>query len=152
MSTHILPPRANAKNGKAIINLITPNEKSTVQDKPEPAPAAEEIYLVDQSSNIEVEDELVDYNDVPEFTLDTTKAAKIELRDALAKNGLAIRQVLKEHPIKTYYTSPMLEGTIPPEQILLEIPIEDRLNLGLIKDQIIMPMNFFQKWLLPSHY
>jgi hypothetical protein len=149
MSTHILPPRANAKKGEAIINVITPDEKSTVQDKPEPAPAAEEIDPVDQNANIEevepdLNEELVDYNDAPEFTLDTTKAAKIELRDALAKNGLAMRQVLKEHPIKTYYTSPMLEGTISPEQILLEVPAEDRLNLGLIKDQIIMPLNFFQ--------
>ncbi len=103
MSTHILPPRANAKNGKAIINLITPDEKSTVQDKPEPAPATETIDPVDQADNFEgievdLNEELVDYNE--DTILETTKTTKIELRDALAKNGLAVRQVLKEHNIK----------------------------------------------------
>ncbi len=84
--------------------------------------------------------------------METTKATKLELelRDALAKNGLAMRQVLKEHPVKAYYTSTMLVGTILPEDILLEVPAEDRQNLGLIKDEIIMPMNFFQKWVLPT--
>jgi hypothetical protein len=97
------------KRGKSIINLITPDEKVPVQEKPKPAPDAVEVDPVDQNANIEevepdLNEELVDYNDAPELTLDTTKAAKIELRDALAKNGLAMRQVLKEHPIKTYYT------------------------------------------------
>ncbi len=49
-----------------------------------------------------------------------------------------MRQVLKEHNIKAYYTQPMLVGTITPEEILLEAPAEDRQNLGLMKDQIIM--------------
>jgi hypothetical protein len=84
------------------------------------------------------------------MALETTKATKLELRDALAKNGLAMKQVLKEHPVKAYYTSPMLVGTMPPEKILLEIPAEDQQNLGLIKDQVIMLINFFQKWVLPT--
>jgi hypothetical protein len=144
-----------AQKGKTIIDIITRDKTDTAQEEPKPAPDAVEIDSVDQDDNLEgveydPDEELVDYNEAPEFTLDPTKAAKIELRDALAKNGLAMRQVLKEHPIKTYYTSPMLEGAIPPEQILLEVPAEDRLNLGLIKDQITMPLNFFQKWLLPT--
>ncbi len=61
-----------------------------------------------------------------------------------------MRQSLKEHNIKAYYASPMLVGTVPPEEILLEVPAEDRQNVGLMKDQIIMPMNFFQKWLLST--
>jgi hypothetical protein len=100
---------------------------------------AGEIDPVDQDDNIEgVEydptEELVDYNDDPNFILKSTKTTKLELRDALAENGLAMRQSLKEHNIKAYYASPMLVGTIPPEEILLEVPAEDRQNLGLMKD------------------
>jgi hypothetical protein len=144
-----------AKRVKSIINLIKRDEKDPVQGEPKPALAAEEIDPVDQDGNIEgVEydpnEELVDYNDVPDFILKSDKATKLELRDALAKNGLAMRQVFKEHPIKAYYTSPMLVGTIPPEEILLEVPAEDRQNLGLIKDQVIMPVSYFQELVLPT--
>jgi hypothetical protein len=142
-----------AMRGKSIINLIKPDEKDLVQEEPNPAPAAEEIDPFDQDNSLEgVEydpnEELVDYNE--DITLETTKTTKLELRDALAKNGLAMRRSLKEHNIKAYYASPMLVGTIPPEEIMLEVPAEDRQNLGLMKDQIIMPMKLFQKWLLPT--
>jgi hypothetical protein len=142
-----------AQRGKSIINLITPDEKVPAQEKPKPAPATETIDPVGQVDNFEgievdLNEELVDYNE--DTILETTKAIKLELRDTLAKNGLAMRQSLKEHNIKAYYASPILVGTIPPEEVLLEVPAEDRQNLGLMKDQIIMPMNFFQKWLLPT--
>jgi hypothetical protein len=142
-----------AKKIKTIVNIIKRHTNDTAQEEPKPAPAAEEIDPVDQDNSLEgVEydpnEELVDYNE--DITLETTKAIKLELRDALAKNGLAMRQSLKEHNIKAYYASPMLVGTIPPEEILLEVPAEDRQNLVLMKEQIIMPMNFFQKRVLPT--
>ena len=60
------------------------------------------------------------------------------MRDALAENGFALRNVLLSEPIINHYASPLAMEEMSVEDIMSEIPTEDLLHVGAIQDRIIM--------------
>jgi hypothetical protein len=94
------------KNGKTVIN-VNAGINNMVPGEPKPAQTAEDIdHDIEDVDAYDPNEELIDYNEVdPELILAATKAKtpKLELRDALTKNDLAMRKVLREEPMKAYY-------------------------------------------------
>jgi hypothetical protein len=85
-------------------------------------------------------EEVVDYND-----------QQVALKEMLANNGHALREILKSERVKAHYMSPFSkENTMSIEDILLEIPKEDLHEVGVVRNRIFMPAAYVQKWLLPT--
>ena len=73
------------------------------------------------------------------------------LREALANNGFAYRNILRSEKVKQHFTSPFSkENAMSPEDILLEIPKEDLHEVGTVQGRIFMPASFVQKWIIPT--
>ena len=108
--------------------------------------------------------ELIDYNEEDPFLVlnknkngkeavsSGDKEIKIKaLRDKLAENGYALRTVLMNESIHTHYVSPMsTEQEMTIESILSEMTEDDLKGVAIVQDRIFMPVNFVQKWILPT--
>ena len=109
-------------------------------------------------------EELIDYNEedpIPvlnknkngkEAVSSEDKEIKIKaLRDKLAENGYALRAVLMNEHITTHYVSPMsTEQEMTTESILSEMTEDDLKGVAIVQGRIFMPVNFVQKWILPT--
>ena len=86
------------------------------------ANAADVAEDVDSSE----QDELYDYNEEDEIKAAQKEAETKALKEMLANNGFAYRNILRSEQVKQHFTSPFSkENTMSPEDILLEIPKED---------------------------
>ncbi len=73
------------------------------------------------------------------------------LREMLANNGFAYRNILRSEKVKQHFTSPLSkENAMSPEDILLEIPKEDLHEVGVVQRRIYMTASFVQKWIIPT--
>jgi hypothetical protein len=73
------------------------------------------------------------------------------LREMLANNGFAYRNILRSEKVKQHFTSPFSkENAMSPEDILLEIPKEDLHEVGIVQRRMFMPASFVQKWIIPT--
>ncbi len=75
----------------------------------------------------------------------------LTLREKLALNGFALRSVLMDERIQAHYVSPMsteLEMSI--KNILSEIPEDELQAVAIVQDRIFIPVNFVNKWILPT--
>ena len=116
-----------------------------------PLPAsAEKTTVGKETDNNEMEENLIDYNEVDDIVNHSRETKRKILRDALAENGFALRNVLLSEPIINHYASPLAMEEMSVEDIMSEIPTEDLLHVGTIQDRIIMPASFAQKYILPT--
>ena len=97
-------------------------------------------------------DSLIDYNEVEETAADKAAKAKQKaadkkaLKEMLANQGFAMRNILRENHVKAHFTSPLsTENKMSPEDILSEIPKEDLHEVGMVQQRIFMPAFFVQK-------
>jgi hypothetical protein len=111
-----------------------------------PAPAEETTLYLEVKKDTDY-GELVDYNEVDELAVRSPETNRKLLRDALAENGFALRNVLSSEPIVNHYAAPLAMEKM---SIMSEIPTEDLFHVGTIKDRIFMPASFAQKWILPT--
>jgi hypothetical protein len=80
------------------------------------------------------EDELYDYNEEDEIKAAQKEAQQKALKEMLANNGFAYRNILRSERVKQHFTSPFSkENAMSPEDILLEIPKEDLHEVGLVQ-------------------
>jgi hypothetical protein len=128
--------------------------QTTASNEANAAGAAKEMELVDNSEGDASEvDSLIDYNEVDDAAAEAEKKAAEQksLREMLANNGFALRDMLKTERVKAHFTSPFVrENTISPDEIFSEIPKEDLHEVGRVQDRIFMPASFVQKWLIPT--
>jgi hypothetical protein len=104
------------------------------------------------------DDNLIDYNDYNEDGTPTaaaeavTKAAYLnDLCEQFANKGkeYRYRAFLKSEKVKDLYTSPMTME-MSHEDILSEIPTEDKHLVGVVRGMLIMPPSFLHKHLIPT--
>ena len=92
--------------------------------EPIPAPA-EKTTVGKETDNNEMEEDLIDYNEVDDVVNHSHETKRTILRDALAENGFALRNVLLSEPIINHYASPLAMeeylGTILYLQCALEV-------------------------------
>ncbi len=92
------------------------------------------------------EDSLVDYNEDEIAEVAQKVADQKALKEMLANNGFAYRNILRSEKVKQHFTSPFsTENTMSPEDILSEIPKEDLHEVGMVQRRIFMPASFVQK-------
>ena len=104
------------------------------------------------------EDSLVDYSEEEQIQAEITRleaeqklAQQKALKEMLANNGFAYRNILRSEKVKQHFTSPFSkENAMSPEDILLEIPKEDLHEVGLVQRRMYMPASFVQKWIIPT--
>jgi hypothetical protein len=97
------------------------------------------------------EDSLVDYNDFDEIEAAQKAADQKALKEMLANNGFAYRNILRGEKVQQHYTSPFSkENAMSPEDILLEIPKEDLHEVGMVQRRMFIPASFVQKWIIPT--
>ena len=118
------------------------------------ASAAKEDSENDDSEEV---DSLIDYNEVDDAAAElAAKAKKKEadqkaLKEMLANQGFAMRNLLRENHVKAHFTSPFSkENTMSPEDIFSELPKEDLHEVGVVQQRIFMPASFVQKWIIPT--
>ena len=119
-------------------NIVTGNTTSTMSDMDV------ELNGADQMASTEVnaasaandkdtseEDSLVDYNEDDETEAAQKTAYRKALKEMLANNGFAYRNILRSEKVKQHFTSPFSkENAMSPEDILSEIPKEDLHEIG----------------------
>ena len=88
------------------------------------------------------EDSLIDFNEQEEKEAALKAAAETKaLKQMLANNGFAYRNILRSENVKQHFTSPFSkENTMSPEDILSEIPKEDLHEVGMVQRRIYMPV------------
>jgi hypothetical protein len=108
-------------------------------------------------SDVSEEDSLVDYNEVDD-TADAAAEAERRaaeqkaLREMLANNGFALRNILRLNEVKAHFTSPFSkENTMSPEDILSELPKEELHEVGAVQNRIFMPISIFRAKVDNSH-
>ena len=94
-------------------------------------------------------DSLIDYNEVDETPAELAAKAKQKkadqkaLREMLANQGFAMRNILRSNQVKAHFTSPFSkENTMSPEDILSELPKEELHEVGVVQQRIFMPASF----------
>ena len=134
------------------MSSLNPSDTSiakSVLTAPLPA-SAEKTTVGKETDNNEMKENLIDYNEVDDVVNFSRETKRKILRDALAENGFALRNVLLSEPIVNHYASPLAMEEMSVEDIMSEIPTEDLLHVGTIQDRIIMPASFAQKYILPT--
>ena len=130
----------------------------TTSNEVKAADAAMETELVENSEadTSEVES-LIDYNEVEESPAELAAKAKQKkadrkaLKETLANQGFAMRNILRENRVKAHFTSPFsTENQMSPEDIFSELPKEDLHEVGVVQRRIFMPASFVQKWIIPT--
>jgi hypothetical protein len=99
------------------------------------------------------EDSLIDYNEEDEVVA-AQKAAELKaLKEMLANNGFAYRNLLRSERVKQHFTSPFSEeNTMSPEDILLEIPKEDLHEVGMVQNKAYVHVSIFCSEVDNSHH
>ena len=106
-----------------------------------------ELNRADQTASTEVnaasaandkdtseEDSLVDYNEEDDTETAQKVADQKALKEMLANNGFAYRNILRSEKVEQHFTSPFSkENTMSPEDILSEIPKEDLHEVGMVQ-------------------
>ncbi len=108
------------------MSSLNPSDTSiakSVLTEPIPAPAEKTTVRkeTDDTSN-EMEEDLIDYNEVDAVVNHSRETKRKILRDALAENGFALRNVLLSEPIINHYASPLAMEEMSVEDIMSEIP------------------------------
>ena len=87
------------------MGFLNPSDTSIATSVPsEPIPAlAVETTVGKETDNDEVEEDLIDYNEVDEAANHSRETKRKLLRDALAENGFALRNVLLSEPMINHY-------------------------------------------------
>jgi hypothetical protein len=130
------------------MSSLNPSDTSitkSVLTEPIPAPA-EKTTIGKEIDNNEMEEDLIDYNEVDE----AANHSRETKRKLFIINYFALRNVLLSEPIINYYTSPLAMEEMSVEDIMSEIPTEDLLKVGTIRERIFMPASFVQKYILPT--
>jgi hypothetical protein len=127
--------------------------QQTASTEASAADAANDL-VVNSEGDASETDSLIDYNDeVDETAAEAEKKAAEQkaLREMLANNGLALRDILKTERVRSHYTSPFArKNTMSPEEIFSEMPKEDLHEVGVVQNRIFIPASFVQKWLIPT--
>ena len=85
----------------------------------------------EDSDTSEVDEDLLDYNELEAVEKAAEQRA---LREMLANNGFALRNILRSERVKSHFTSPFSkEDEMSVEDILLEIPPEDLHEVGMVQ-------------------
>ena len=102
-----------------------------------PVPAEKTTLDLEVKDDLDTDyGELIDYNEVDELAVRSPEINRKLLRDALAENGFALRTVLLSEPIVNHYASPLaMMEKMSVDDIMSEIPTEDLLHVGIIKDR-----------------
>ena len=96
-------------------------------------------------------DSLLGFNDEIAVEAAEKAAERKALKEMLAKNGFAMRNILRSEQVKSHFTSPFSkENEMSLEDILSEIPKEDLHEVGMVQKRIYMPASFVQKWVIPT--
>ena len=113
----------------------------------------EVIMSVEEGSDTsEVDEELIDYNEQDEIDAAAKAAERKALKEMLAKNGFAMKNILRTEQVKSHFTFPFSkENEMSLEDILSEIPKEDLHEVGMVQKRIYMPASFVQKWVIPAY-
>ena len=112
--------------------------------------AVANINMSVDNMDIAEDGEISDYHQVLREEARQRKARSETVRKRIADNGFALRKTLMGETIKGYYPSPLSMEEMSIADLLSEIPDEDLLFVGSIKDRIYMPAEFFQKWVRPT--
>jgi hypothetical protein len=97
------------------------------------------------------EDSLFDYNDEDKIKAAQKEAETKALKEMLANNGFAYRNILRSEKVKQHFTFPFSnENAMSPEDILSEIPKDDLHEVGVVQRRIFIPASFVQKWIIPT--
>ena len=123
----------------------------------EPNGADQMASVEDRATNVaedndsSEQDSLYDYNKEDEIKAAQKEAETKALKEMLANNGFAYRNILRSEKVKQHFTSPFSkENTMSPEDILLEIPKEDLHEVGLVQRRMYMPASFVHRWIIPT--
>ena len=109
------------------------------------------MAVKEDSDTSEVDEELIDYNEQDEIDAAEKAAERKALKEMLANNGFALRNILRSEKVKSHFTSPFSkENEMSLEDILSEIPKEDLHEVGMVQRRIYMPASFVQKWVIPT--
>jgi hypothetical protein len=83
------------------MSFLNPSDTSIATSVPtEPIPVlAVETTVGEETDNNEIEEDLIDYNEVGEAANHSRETKRKLLRDALAENGFALRNILLSGPI-----------------------------------------------------
>ncbi len=125
----------------------------TASNEANAARAATEMELVENSEgDASEEDSLIDYNEVDDpAEAEKKRAEQKALREMLANQGFAMRNLLRENQVKAHFTSPFSkENLMSPDDILSELPKAELHEVGVVQNRIFMPASFVQKWIIPT--
>ena len=96
------------------MSSLNPSDTSiakSVLTEPIPAAPAEKTTVGKETDNNEMDEDLIDYNEVDEVVNHSRETKRKILRDALAENGFALRNVLLSEPVINHYASPLAMKT-----------------------------------------
>ncbi len=94
---------------------------------------------------------MVDYNEDDEIEAAQKAVDQKALKEMLANNGFAYRNILRSEKVEQHFTSPFSkENTMSSEDILSKIPKEDLHEVGMVQRRMFMPASFVQKWVIPT--
>ena len=113
---------------------------------------SEEDTIVDEDDDDLTDGELIDYTEdgTAAAVEAAAKADRLKnLREKFASQGKEYRTLLKSEKVKDLFTSTMTIE-MSAEDILSEIPNEELHNVGVVKELLIMPPGFVQKYVLPA--
>ena len=146
----------------------------TVSSEAEAAVAANNLDMEIENSSSggtghEYDSNLVDYNECNPNDEDPVPALKrgangqeaaspndretkkTALKEKLAQNGFALRTILMDERISAHYVSPMAtEDETSIEEILLELPDEEMMDVAIVQGHMYMPLPLARKYILPS--
>ena len=100
------------------MSSLNPSDTSiakSVLTEPIPAPA-EKTTVGKETDNNEMEENLIDYKD--DIVNHSRETKRKILRDALAENGFALRNVLLSEPVINHYASPLAMEEMSVEDIM----------------------------------
>jgi hypothetical protein len=91
-------------------NTIAQRNDATYSTVIFPASAEETTLDLEVKDDLDTDyGELIDYNEVNELAVRSPETNRKLLRDALAENGFALRNVLLSEPIVNHYASPLAD-------------------------------------------
>ena len=155
---YLKPPTNSFRSNPAIRNISTTTSNMEIEPN-----GADQVALSQADAAIAAndrdtseEDELFETEEELQAELDLLEAEQAAintkaLKEKLANNGFAYRNILRSEKVKQHFTSPLSkENAMSPEDILLEIPKEDLHEVGVVQRRIFMPASFVQKWIIPT--
>jgi hypothetical protein len=101
-------------------------------------------------SQLAEDSEIKDYSEVVKEDARQREARRKALQEQIADNGFAMRTTLMSESVKGYYPSPLAMEEMSIEDVMVEIPAEDLLYVGTVKDHILIPVKLAQQWIVPT--